>query len=154
VPGPGAGVGQPEVGTEVDDLQVRPEAGGHPGGLPGGQGQERQVAAGTGHGLRVLEPPPGQGRHAGQVGMDLGDRPARVAVRGDRAQLQVGVAGEQPEQLTAGVSAAARHRHPRAHPPTGPVPRPSRAAIAPHADAARRRHRPPAARRIIMQSNE
>jgi hypothetical protein len=47
--------------------------------------------------------------------MYLGQAAASVALPGHHAQLEVGVPGEQPEQLASGISAGTCHRHPRAH---------------------------------------
>jgi hypothetical protein len=43
----------------------------------------------------------------GQVRVDVAQSPAGLGVGGDDAQLDVGVAHEQPDDLTAGVSARA-----------------------------------------------
>jgi hypothetical protein len=47
--------------------------------------------------------------------MYLGQAAARAALPGHHAQLEIGVPGQQPEQLASGISAGTRHRHPRAH---------------------------------------
>jgi hypothetical protein len=56
-----------------------------------------------------------EGRVAGEVRVDFRDRLAGAARAGDRADLEVGVPGEQPQQLAARVAAGARHRDPYAH---------------------------------------
>ena len=62
---------------------------------------------------------PASDGNASQVRVHLGDGRPALLWRGHRAQLQVGMPGQQPQQLASRVSARARHRDPRAHaPPT------------------------------------
>src|SRR5579863_5782947 len=59
---------------------------------------------------------------AGEVRVDFRDRLAGAGRSGDRADLEVGVPGEQPQQLAARVAAGARHGDPYAHDPASSLP--------------------------------
>jgi hypothetical protein len=79
------------------------------------QGDEGQVTVGDRVGLEGVEPPVRQPGHACQLRMDDADRLAGLAVRGDRAELDVRMAGQQAQDLAPGVAACAGHGHPRSH---------------------------------------
>ena len=97
---PGLGVGQPEVGAAVDDHGVVAELLGDRTGLAVRQGEEDDVVAGEGLGAGLLEHPVGQ-RH--QVRLQHAEALARVGPAGEGADLDVGVAEQQAEDLAPGV---------------------------------------------------
>ena len=96
------GDGEPEVGAEVDHVADRvDQVTGERLGLAVREAQERQVEARevvrghllVGHALV----------RGGQRRVEVADGGARVGVGGDEGDLDVGMAGEEPEELRSGV---------------------------------------------------
>ena len=108
-PLPGHRVGEPEVGTAVDDHDLLSQLRGDRAGLAVRQGQEDHVVAGQGLDGGLLEDPLGQ-RH--EVRLEAAERLRRVGGTGQRADLDLGVGQQQPQQLTAGVPAGSGDRDP------------------------------------------
>jgi hypothetical protein len=69
-----------------------------------GCGEEHHVAAGKGLGARLAKR---KVYRAAQTGKHLRHRRAGLLARGDRSQLGLGVAGEQPEELDPRVPGTA-----------------------------------------------
>ena len=111
-PGPRGGVGEPEVRAQVNDLHRAGQLRGQRRGLPGGQGKEDQVGGRQRRGGGRHE---NAARQPGEMGVHVGHRPARARPGRDGADLDVGVRGQQTQQLPACVAAGPGHRDPRAH---------------------------------------
>ena len=79
------------------------------------QREEDQVSLGQVVRVGAGETTAGQG---GEMRMDIRDRRARVGRRGDRAQFQVRMTGNQAQQFPAGVPAGSGDRHPDSHAPS------------------------------------
>ena len=79
------------------------------------EGGEEQV--GVGEDVRVGAGEDGavEAGMAGQLRVRRGHRRAGVAVRGQRTDLEVGMASQQAEQFAARVAAGPRYRNPRTH---------------------------------------
>src|ERR1019366_7806419 len=122
VPRPRPSVREPVVGTQVHDLDAVLQVVGDQGGLAGWQGEEDQVAVERAAGPGGLELPAGQRRQPSEVRVDLADEPSGIAVGRYRAELQTGVACDQPEQPAPRAPPAPTTRAPRAAPP-GPAAR-------------------------------
>ena len=71
-------------------------------GLPVAERREDDVGR-----LQVVAPAEAQLGAVAELGVDGGDRPSPQPLRGDLGDLDVGMAGEQPEQLAPGVPGAA-----------------------------------------------
>ena len=100
--GPGALVGEPEVGAAVDDDHVVAQLGRQGRRVAVRQGEHDGVVAGEHLGGGVLEQPVGQ---RGQVRVDAAQRLAGVRRGGEGTDLEVGVLQQQAHDLTAGVPA-------------------------------------------------
>ena len=100
------------VGAEVDDGQVGRQGGGDGGGLPVRQGEEDQVGLGQRGRLGRRQHPVGQ---ADQVRVDGAESLPRAGVSGDRAHVELGVRGQQAQQLAARVSAGSGDGDGRSH---------------------------------------
>ena len=105
---PGGRVGEPEVGAAVDDDGVVGQRLGDRGGLAVRQAEEDHVVAGEHLDGGLLEHPVGQ-RH--EVRLERAERLPRVGAGGDRADLDVRVGQQQPQDLAAGVPARSGDRH-------------------------------------------
>ncbi len=103
---PVRGVLEPEVRPHVDHEHLVTELLRHGGGLPVRQGQEDHVVPGEHLGGGRLEHPPGQ---RPQVRLQGAERLARVGVRREGPDLDLGVDQQKAEQLPAGVSARPCH---------------------------------------------
>ena len=104
---PQGGVGEPEVGAAVDDHDVVAELAGDLAGLAVRQRQEDDVVAGERLEVGRLEDPVGQ-RH--QVRLEAAERLAGVRGAGQGADLDVGVAEQEAQQLATGVPAGSGDR--------------------------------------------
>ena len=119
-------VPRPRIGVGQAGSRARGRRRGRPGrGRPPAARTLRRAARGTPRSqpepatdIHGVEAACCQRRDAGQMRVHLGDRAARAALPGHRAELQVGMTGQQPQQLASRVSARARHRDPRAHLPS------------------------------------
>jgi hypothetical protein len=100
------------VGAAVDDDGVRRELGGDRAGRAVREGEEDDVVPGEGLRRRRCEDAVGE-RH--EVRLVLAEGGAGVAGGGHGADLHLGVAEEEAEQLTTGVAAGARDRDRDAH---------------------------------------
>jgi hypothetical protein len=76
------------------------------------QGHKNDVVADQIRGCRVDE---GQVRERTQRWLHVDQALTGIAVRGDRAHLELGVTGEQPQQFAARIPARARHCHRKNH---------------------------------------
>ena len=76
------------------------------------QREDDDVVAGQGGRVGGLEHAVGQGQ---QVGVRLAEALARVAVRGHRADLDLGVAQQEAQDLAPGVAGGAGHRCSECH---------------------------------------
>ena len=91
---------EPEVGGEVDDDRGQGQgAVDARRGLAVAQRREDDV-----RGLQIVEAAEAELVPVPELGMDGGDRLAAQPLGGDLGHLEVRVAGEQPQQLTAGVA--------------------------------------------------
>ena len=106
---PRAGIREPERRAQVHHQRAPGKLPGQRGGLRVRERHEHQVGTGQRRGIGGAEDP---SRKAGQVGVHLRHRCARVRPRRQRADLQVGVGSEQAEQFAARVTAGAGHRDP------------------------------------------
>ncbi len=108
------GIGEPEVGAQVDDPEVVRETRGQLRGLAVRERGEEQVG---GQDVRVRAGEDGvvEARIPGQLRVHRGHRQAGAAVRGEWADLEVRVTGQQPEQFTARVAAGPCDRNPGTH---------------------------------------
>jgi hypothetical protein len=115
VAGPLGRAAQPVVRAEIDDFHARRELGGERRRLAVRQGQEHQVRIDQGGRPGRAERQPGQRQQMRVYGHQR--RPG-LTVPGDGDDLQVGVPGEQAQDLTTGVPAGPGDRHPRTHVPS------------------------------------
>ncbi len=92
------------VGSGVDHERRVGEHVGEPAGLAVRQGEEDDVVAGEHVGSRLLQR---QVRERAQVRLVLGEGLSRVRVRGHGADLDVGMCGEDPEDLAARIAGCA-----------------------------------------------
>ncbi len=79
------------------------------------QGDQEKVSVGENVRLGGGEDGAVEAGMAGQLRVRGGHRRAGVAVRGQRTDLEVGVAGQQAEQFAARVATGPRYRNPRTH---------------------------------------
>ena len=114
VPALVVGGGEPEVAAEVDEVRDAAGEVGHQAlGFTVGQGEEDQVEAVEGRRVERIQ---GEARvGGGQRRVQLGDRDPGVGSRRCRDDVQVGVAGEEPQQLGAGVPGGPHHAGPIRH---------------------------------------
>ena len=107
-------VAEAEVGRQVDDLRVR-QLVREFGRLAVREGHEDELGVFERVGVGDVEVLAVVARVTGEVRVDRGDRLARAAAGRDRRDLQVGVAGQQAEQLSARVAAGPCDSDPYAH---------------------------------------
>ena len=112
---PGVCVGQPEVGAEVDDAYVRRQLRGDGRRLAVRQRQEDEVGVGQPFGVVASNV---RSARASRCGWTSVTRRTGTAPRRHRAELELGMAENQAQQLTAGVPAGACHGDLVAHPAT------------------------------------
>ena len=112
---PRPGIGEAEVGAQVDDLEVIGQAGGQLRGLAVRKRGEQQVGVGQDVRAGAGEDGVVQAGIPGELRVRCGHGQAGAAVRGQRADLEVGMAGQQPEQFAARIAAGPRYRNPGTH---------------------------------------
>ena len=79
------------------------------------EGGEQEVGVGEEFGLGRDEPGLLEDGVAGQLRVDGGHGGPGVSLRGQRAELEVRMAGQQAQQFAARVAACSRDRYPRTH---------------------------------------
>ena len=95
VPRPRIRIGEPEVVLAVDYLELSRKAGGQLRGLPVREGDQEQVGVREDvRVVRLLKTAPSRAGCPGQLRVHRGHRRAGVAVRGQRTDLKVGMAGQ------------------------------------------------------------
>ena len=109
---PGCGVGEPEVGTEVDDRQVGGQLGHQSRRLAVRQGEEDEVGLRQRCGVGRDEAGVGEG---GQLRVDAGDRLAGLGVGRDRSEPQLGMSEDEAQQLATRVATRPGNRRRRTH---------------------------------------
>ena len=96
--------GEPVVGAAVDDDDVLRQPSGHRPRLAVRQGEEDDVGARERLGRRLGEAQAGE---RAQMRLDVAEQLPGVGVGGDGGHLEVGMRGQEPEQLASRVSARA-----------------------------------------------
>ncbi len=109
---PVGGVLQPEVGTHVDDEDVRAELLGDGGGLPVRQREEDDVVSGEDLGGGFLEDATGERQ---QVRLQCAEFLSGVGVAGQSTDLDLGVSQEQTQQFPTRVPTRSGHRRTYRH---------------------------------------
>jgi hypothetical protein len=105
-------IAEAEVRAQIDDELITGQSARDGRGFAVGQGQEHDVSTGQGIWIGGHELAVGKCR---QRGMDLPQAPAGLAPRCDHADLQLGVAQEQTQELAAGIAGSAGHRGGHGH---------------------------------------
>ena len=104
------GVVQPEVGGQVDDVPDLAHQLGHDG-LAGAVGQAEEHEVESGHLGAVVGGEDEVGVGGGQARVQVGGPGAGLGVAGGQHDLELGVAGGQPQQLRSGVPGRADDAH-------------------------------------------